>query len=71
MVLYEKVVQLLHARSYMKRMVVPRLGELHAVIAASRALGTSVENSGIDDAWIEADVYGPANHKTYSQMHTL
>ena len=60
MALYEKVVQLLDARPDMKNMVVPRLGELHAVMAALRALGTSVENSGIDDAWIEADVYGPA-----------
>lgn len=27
-------------------------------MAALRALGSIVENSGIDDAWIEADVYG-------------
>ncbi len=38
----------------------PRLGELHIVMAALTALGTSIENSGIDDAWIEADVYGSA-----------
>ena len=38
--------------------MVPRLGELHTVMAALRALGTSIENSGIDDAWIESDVYG-------------
>lgn len=29
-------------------------------MAALRALGTSIENSGIDDAWIEADVYDSA-----------
>jgi hypothetical protein len=29
-------------------------------MAALRALGTSIENSGIDDAWIEADIYGAA-----------
>ena len=29
-------------------------------MAALRALGASIENSGIDDAWIEADVYGSA-----------
>lgn len=29
-------------------------------MAALRALGASMENSGIDDAWMEADVYGPA-----------
>ena len=60
MALYEKAVQLLDARPNLKSKIVPRLGELHAVMAALRALGTSIENSGIDDAWIEADVYGPA-----------
>ncbi len=58
MTLYEKAVQLLDSRPNLKKEVVPRLGELHAVMAALRALGTSIENSGIDDAWIEADVYG-------------
>lgn len=60
MALYEKVVKLLDARPDLKQMVVPRLGELHVVMATLRALGASMENSGIDDAWIEADVYGPA-----------
>ena len=60
MALYEKAVQLVDARPNLKSKIVPRLGELHAVMAALRALGTSIENSGIDDAWIEADVYGPA-----------
>ncbi|KAK1904045.1 UDP-glycosyltransferase 73C1 [Dissostichus eleginoides] len=60
MALYEKVVQLLDARPDLKQMVVPRLGELHVVMAALRALGASMENSGIDDTWMEADVYGPA-----------
>ena len=56
MALYEKAIQLLDARSNLKNEVIPRLGELHVVMAALR---TSIENSGIDDAWIEADVYGP------------
>ncbi|KAK5906285.1 hypothetical protein CgunFtcFv8_002167 [Champsocephalus gunnari] len=60
MALYEKVVQLLDARPDLKQMVVPSLGELHVVMAALRALGASMENWGIDDAWMEADVYGPA-----------
>ena len=60
MALYEKAVQLIDARSSLKNEVVPRLGELHAVMAALRALRTSIENSGIDDAWIEADLYGTA-----------
>lgn len=60
MALYEKAVQLIDARPDLKRSVVPRLGELHVVMAALRALGASMENSGIDDAWMEAGVYGSA-----------
>lgn len=69
MALYEKAVQLLDARPNLKNEIFPRPGELHAVMAALSALGTSVENSGIDDAWIEADVYGPA--ATDSQVQPL
>jgi len=57
MALYEKAIQLLDARSNLKDEIVLRLGELHTVMASLRALGTSIEK-GIDDAWIEADVYG-------------
>ena len=57
--LYEKVAQLLDSRPDLKSKVVPRLGELH-VMAALRAIGVSMENAGIDDAWMEADVYGSA-----------
>ena len=58
MALYEKVVQLLDARPDKKQATIPRLGELHAVMTALRALGASIDNSGIDDAWIEGDIYG-------------
>jgi hypothetical protein len=60
MSLSEKVVQLLDARSDLKNTVVPRLGELHVFMATLHALGASIENSNIDDAWIGADVYGSA-----------
>ena len=60
MALYEKVVQMLDARPDLKRTVVPRLGELHVTMAALRALGASMKNSDIGDAWIEADVFGSA-----------
>lgn len=60
MALYEKVVQLVDSRPDLKGRVLPRLGELHVVMAALRGLGASIENSGIDDAWMEADVYGSA-----------
>ncbi len=60
MALYEKALQLVDSRPDLKSTVFLRLGELHVVMAAVRPLGASIENSGIDDAWIEADVYGPA-----------
>ena len=63
MALYEKAVQLLDARPHLKNEILPKLGELHTVMAALRALGTLIENSGIDDTWIEADVYGPSTSK--------
>ena len=49
-----------YVRPDLKSKVVPRLGELHVAMAALRAIGVSMENSGIDDAWMEADVYGSA-----------
>ncbi|KAK7076274.1 hypothetical protein SK128_021313, partial [Halocaridina rubra] len=59
MALYEKAVHMLDAKLDLKNYVFPRLGELHAVKAALRVLGTSIENFSIDDAWLEADIYGP------------
>ena len=44
----------------MKSKVVLRLGELHVAMAALKAIGASMENSGIDDAWLGAGVYGSA-----------
>ena len=58
--LYEKAVQLVDTRTDLKGKVLPRLGELQVVVAAPRALGSSTENFGIDDAWIEADIYRSA-----------
>ena len=60
MALFAKAVQLVDARPDLKGKVLPRLGELHIVMRALRALGSSIENSGIDDAWMETDVYGSA-----------
>ena len=39
-------------------MIVPRLSELHAIMAVMHGLGSSIEKSGVDDAWIETDVFG-------------
>ena len=60
MALYEKAVQLIDSNSDLKGKVLPRLGELHTTMAALRALGSSIEYSGIDDAWLESNVYGSA-----------
>jgi len=59
MALYEKAIQLLDARSNLKDEIVLRFGELHTIVASLRALVTSIENSGIDDTWIEAKFMGP------------
>ena len=36
-----------------------RLGEMHTVMAALRTVGNAIEDSGLEDAWSEADIYGP------------
>ena len=35
-----------------------RISEMHTVMASLRALGASIEDSGFDDGWIEAGLYG-------------
>ena len=39
-------------------MIVPRLSELHAIMAAIYGLGSTIENSRVDDAWIETGMFG-------------
>jgi len=36
-----------------------RLGEMHTVMAALLAVGNVIEDCGLDEAWSEADIYGP------------
>lgn len=38
--------------------IVLRPGELHIVMAQLKTIGAYIENSGVDMAWIEADLYG-------------
>ena len=45
--------------------IILRPGELHIVMAQLKTIGAYIENSGIDMAWIEADLYGPS---TVSQI---
>ena len=44
--LYEKAIQLLYARPEIERAVIPRLRELHRIMAALRLFSTSVKKSG-------------------------
>ena len=32
---------------------------MHTVMVALRAVGSAIEDSGLDEAWCEADIYGP------------
>ena len=41
-----------YVRPDLKSKVVPRLGEQHVAMAALRAIGVSMENSGIYDVWM-------------------
>ena len=43
---------------------------MHTLMAALRALGTSIEDSGFDDAWVEAGIYGStAKHQILEGNH--
>ena len=56
--LYENAFKLQQHTARVLDHLVLRLGELHTVMAALRVLGTSIEDSGFDDAWVEAEIYG-------------
>ena len=58
MALYERAKQLDMTREDCKGKWVLRLGEMHTVIAALRAIGNAIEDSGLEEAWSEADIYG-------------
>ena len=56
MALYEKAKQLEMSREDCKGKWVLGLGEMHTVMAALRATGSVIEDSGLDKAWGEADM---------------
>ena len=58
--MYGKVVQLLDSRTYLKRKTDPRLGERHVVW---------LDNSGIDYAWMEAGMNGPATTRQITKCN--
>ena len=46
------------------------IGKMHTVMTSLRALGTSIESSGFDVAWVEADIYGPTTkHQILEGRH--
>lgn len=63
--------QLLDSKPDLKQKGVPRLVELHVVSVALGALGASMENSGVYDAWVEADHVWSMHDKANPEMHTL
>ena len=57
--LYEKAVKLqLHTAPALDHLVF-RIGEMHTVMASLRGLGASIEDTGLDNAWVEVNLYGP------------
>lgn len=59
MALYERAKKLEHLHPENKDKWILRIGELHTVLCTLRAIGATVEGSGIDDAWISSDMFGP------------
>lgn len=43
--------------------IILRPGELHIVMAQLKTIGAYIENSGIDMAWVESDLYSPSTVK--------
>ena len=43
--------------------IILRPGELHIQMADLKTIGSYIEGSGIDQAWIEADLYSPTTVK--------
>ena len=53
--LYAKAYKLVNSRNDLRNQYVLCLGELHIVFAQIRAIGTFIDSSGIDDAWMAAE----------------
>ena len=55
--LYMRALKLQSLKPHLKDKWILRIGEFHTVLCTLRAIGSSIENSGIDDAWVEAGLY--------------
>ena len=58
MALYIEAKRLQTSRNDMNDIIL-RPGELHIVMAMLRSIGKYIEDSGIDQCWIESGLYGP------------
>lgn len=57
MQLYEKAIKLQMYKTPELHNFLFRVGELHIVMNSLRALGKSIQESGLEDTWIEADLF--------------
>ncbi|ESO99439.1 hypothetical protein LOTGIDRAFT_158524 [Lottia gigantea] len=57
--LYTRAYNHVHCRTDLRDKFIICLGELHTIFAHLRAIRSFIEHLGIDDGWLEADVYGP------------
>ena len=57
--LYERALRLRNSSPDFLDKYVLSLGELHILFAHIRATGRFIENTGIDDAWLQLDLIGP------------
>ena len=71
MQLYEKVIKMQMLKKPDLDNFIFRVGELHVVINALRALGTSIENSGLEDTWVEADLFSSTTVSQILQCKNL
>lgn len=71
MQLYEKAVKLQMSKKPQLDNFVFRVGELHVVMNALRALGDSIESSGLEDAWVESELYSSTTVNQILQCKNL
>ena len=55
--LYKRVVKLPYLSDEYKDGWIPHPGQLHTAFCFICCLGNMIENSGIDQAWVEAELY--------------
>ena len=63
--LYQRALKLQSSLPNLQRQCILRVGEFHTVLCMLRTIGSFVDNSGIDQAWEEAGLFG---QKTIKQI---